>query len=282
MFIAAQVISDFEELWQNPFGEISTIFPGSGAAWFLGAYRRGLPPTERKNEVTTDTKICRNIVSELQQRSSLEMECFGCYIDDDGRVRNKLNDRLICAHDGEHMSCKGAIRINCTFAAYRISRRISPAQPSFHPVRYDPGWPQDVYEIAAAAVKAYITLVEVQRWPVLHDIFLTKLEKNKRDNSASNPICEVDFTNLKKRARDDDIDGDGDMESNGNTNGDCDCDFDNDSECDKEDSTDNNTYDSTDNTTADSSTDVADADADDDDAHTDTDTDTNTYPWAAI
>jgi hypothetical protein len=163
MFIAAQVISDFEELWQNPFGEISTIFPGSGAAWFLGAYRRGLPPTKRKNEVTTDTKICRNIVSELQQRSSLEMECFGCYIDDDGRVRNKLNDRLICAIDGEHMSCKGAIRINRTFAAYRISRRISPAQPSFHPVRYDPGWPQDVYEIAAAAVKAYITLVEVQR-----------------------------------------------------------------------------------------------------------------------
>jgi hypothetical protein len=177
MFIAAQVISDFEELWQNPFGYINTVCPGNGAAWFLGAYQRGLPATERKHEITTDTMICGNIVSLLQQRSSLEMTCLGCYIDDDGRVRNKLNDHLICAHDGEHMSCKGAIRINRTFAAYQISRRISPAQPSFHPVRYNPGWPPAIYDIARAAIKAYITLVEVERWPLLHDIFLTNIEK---------------------------------------------------------------------------------------------------------
>jgi hypothetical protein len=67
MFIAAQVIADFEELWQNPFGDISLVCPGNGASWFLGTYRRGLPATKRKHEVTTDTVIYASIVRDLRE-----------------------------------------------------------------------------------------------------------------------------------------------------------------------------------------------------------------------
>jgi hypothetical protein len=56
MFFAAQVISDFEEFWENPFGSVHSVHPGSGSSWFLGAaYRRGLTPAKKKPEVTTDT-----------------------------------------------------------------------------------------------------------------------------------------------------------------------------------------------------------------------------------
>ena len=48
MFFAAQIISDLEEFWDSPLGSVKTVHPGSGATWFLSAYRRGLSPTEKK------------------------------------------------------------------------------------------------------------------------------------------------------------------------------------------------------------------------------------------
>jgi hypothetical protein len=93
MFFAAQVISDFEEFWENPFfGSVHSVHKGSGSSWFLGAYRRGLPPVEKKSEVMTDTMICENIVRDLHECSALELACLGYdYPVDDGRVRNRLN-----------------------------------------------------------------------------------------------------------------------------------------------------------------------------------------------
>ena len=187
LLFAGQVISDFEEFWDQPFGSVHSVNPGCGASWFLGAYRRGLPLSEKKPEVTTDTMICERIVRVLHERSTLELDCLGFYKDtNDGSVRSKLNKRLITENDGEHMCCKGMIRITQTFPAYRISRRISPAQPYFHPVWYDPGWPNEVEEIAKEAIDAYKKLVGEERWPVLHDIFKTNVEMRTSDVNHCN------------------------------------------------------------------------------------------------
>jgi hypothetical protein len=182
MFFAAQIISDLEEFWDSPFGSVKTVHPGSGATWFLGAYRRGLSPIEKKTEVTSDMMICEKIVRELQECSDLELACLGYYVDavDDGSIRNKLNHRLITANDGEHKACKGGIRITRTLPAYRISRRIAPTQPSFHPIHCDIEWPPAVYDIAHDAVHAFDQLVIKNKWPQLHELFLTGFEKKHK------------------------------------------------------------------------------------------------------
>jgi hypothetical protein len=157
LFFVAQVISDFEEFWESPLGSVKTVHPGSGASWFLGAYRRGLPPTKKKAEVTSDTMICENIERDLQECSAWELACLGYYVDaaDAGSVCNKLNHCLVTANDGEHKACKGGIRItSCTLPTYQISRRIAPTQPSFHPVHCNIVWPSAVYNIDHDAIHA--------------------------------------------------------------------------------------------------------------------------------
>ena len=139
-------------------------------------------PIEKKTEVTSDMMICEKIVRELQECSDLELACLGYYADavDDGIIRNKLNHRLITANDGEHKACKGGIRITRTLPAYRISRRIAPTQPSFHPIHCDIEWPPAVYDIAHDAVHAFDQLVIKNKWPQLHELFLTGFEKSTR------------------------------------------------------------------------------------------------------
>jgi hypothetical protein len=129
---------------------------------------------------------------------ALELACLGYYPVDDCRVRNKVNRCLIRSNDGEHKCCKGGIRITRTFPAYRISRRIAPAQPFFHPLRCDPGWPNAVYDIAHEAIDAFDQLVRDEKWPPLHDLFMTSIEKRKRDESNSNLDGCGDCPNAKK------------------------------------------------------------------------------------
>jgi hypothetical protein len=109
--------------------------------------------------------ICENIVRELWECSELELACLGYYVDNDDSICNKVNHCLITANDGEHKACKGAIRITRTLPAYRISRRIAPLQPSFHPIHCDIRWPPDVYGIAHDAVHAFDQLVIQNKWP---------------------------------------------------------------------------------------------------------------------
>jgi hypothetical protein len=166
LFLAAQVISDLEEFWESPFGSIQNVHPGSGASWFLGTYWRGLPPTKKKAEVMTNTMICENIVQHLQECSTKELACLGYYADelDDGQVHNKLNHCLITANNGEHKSCKGGIWITHTLPSYHISCQIAPLQPSFHPLRCNPGWPIAGYNIAHEAIHAFDQLVLNKKW----------------------------------------------------------------------------------------------------------------------
>jgi hypothetical protein len=167
----------------------------------------GLPTSDRKAEVTTDTMICENVVLELSKRNALEIACLGYYRGSDGHVRNKLNHRLINAIDGEHKACKGFVRITRTFPAYRMSSRISPAQPSFHPLRYDPGWPTAVYDIAREAMSSFQQLIHQQEWPPMHDLFMTSSEKrmaaeaNSKINGSVNSVSVTHTLQQRKRRR---------------------------------------------------------------------------------
>ena len=133
-FMAHQVLSDVEEIFDEPFGRVEPqcVHAGSGA-------EQGFKMLRNKNndEAPKDLEqaLCLIMKYMREVATKNDLEIMGYQRNgDDNIIQNKVNGRPFNATDAEHFLCKLWVVAKYTLPASTITRQPKATKPHCHPV----------------------------------------------------------------------------------------------------------------------------------------------------
>ena len=134
-FMAHQVLSDVEEIFDEPFGKVTahSVHAGSGAEQ---GYKmmRNVKETEAPSNLKHALQLIVDYMEKIASKRDLDLTGYYRTAGGGNVVRNKMNGRPFNATDAEHFLCKLWVIAKYTLPAYRISRQPMATKPHCHPV----------------------------------------------------------------------------------------------------------------------------------------------------
>jgi hypothetical protein len=165
-FLAHQIIADLEEIYEDPFGEVTvaSIVSSSGGVQGKHLCQLSIEQGMERGATAADPidVVLHNIIGALSidsEKGDYFRRALGCVSDSDGRVTIALNGRPLNRTDVEHFMCKLYIGVSKTMPGRSNTQCPRPGKQGLHPVCFPlgqlPPWQDDglrqIMETAAAA-----------------------------------------------------------------------------------------------------------------------------------
>ena len=135
-FLAHQVLSDVEEIFDDPFGKVTpnSVHAGSGAEQGFKMLRNN-KDTASPHDLNHALEIIIEHMGEKTTNVNLEMMGYETWASRSKReVRNKVNGRPFSATDAEHFLCKLWVISKYTLPAYSTAIQPTATKPHCHPI----------------------------------------------------------------------------------------------------------------------------------------------------
>jgi hypothetical protein len=128
-FLSHQIIADIEEVYDNPYGEVSaeSVMYGPGST-----YGRRVCVGESLSDDDYYSGVLRHLEGDGDSSQSFR-KMLGCLLTEDGRVVVGLNLRPLCLTDLEHWFCKVYIGAAKTLPGRSDTIHPASSKPGHHP-----------------------------------------------------------------------------------------------------------------------------------------------------